>query len=171
MPIENERKYLLNIDSLEEISNLSSKKINIKQGYLSKKARIRKKCYSYSSDVFYYFTYKKLIDNNLIEIETKISAKDFLVLWESINKKHKIEKIRYKIDEWEIDYFYDDKKVYLAMAEIELPENQEEPEIIPDFIKKYVIHSVAKHDIRFCNANLTLKKSKKLYKEFKNEQD
>lgn len=171
MPIENERKYLLNIDSLEEISNLSSKKSNIKQGYLSKKARIRKIRYSYSSDVFYYFTYKKLIDNNLIEIETKISAKDFDVLWNSISEKHKIEKFRYQIDNWEIDYFYSNKKVYFALAEIELPEQQENPSEIPIFIQKHIIHSVAKHDIRFCNANLTLKKSKKLYKEFKNEQD
>jgi CYTH domain-containing protein len=168
MPIENERKYLLNINSLDEISNISSRKLEIKQGYLSKKARIRQVKDEIAS---FYFTYKKLIDNNLIEIETKISVKDFLVLWESINKKHKIEKIRYKIGEWEIDYFYDNEKIYFAIAEIELPENQEEPKTIPDFIKKYVIHNVAKHDIRFCNANLTLKKSKKLYKEFKNEQD
>lgn len=92
-------------------------------------------------------------------------------MWKSISKKHKLEKIRYKIDQCEIDYFYNNGKVYFAMAEIELPENQEEPTAIPDFIKKHVIHNVAKHDIRFCNANLTLKKSKKLYKEFKNEQD
>lgn len=168
MPIENERKYLLNINSLDEISNISSTKLEIKQGYLSKEARIRQVNDEITS---FYFTYKQLIDNNLIEVETEISEKDFLTLWKSISKKHKLEKIRYKIDQCEIDYFYNNGKVYFAMAEIELPENQEEPTAIPDFIKKHVIHNVAKHDIRFCNANLTLKKSKKLYKEFKNEQD
>lgn len=168
MPIENERKYLLNINSLDEISNISSTKLEIKQGYLSKRARIRQVKDGITS---FYFTYKKLIDNNLIEIEKLISTKDFYALWKSISKKYKLEKVRYKIDQWEIDYFYNNGKVYFAMAEIELPENQEEPTAIPDFIKKHVIHNVAKHDIRFCNANLTLKKSKKLYKEFKNEQD
>lgn len=168
MPIENERKYLLNINSLDEISNISSTKLGIKQGYLSKNARIRQ---VKDEIVSFYFTYKQLINNNLIEIETEISAKDFVALWRSIKKKYKLEKVRYKINEWEIDYFYNNGKVYFAMAEIELPENQEGPTTIPDFIKKYVIHNVAKHDIRFCNANLTLKKSKKLYKEFKNEQN
>ena len=60
---------------------------------------------------------------------------------------------------------------FLDLAEIELPEDQENPSEIPNFIKKHLIHSVAKHDIRFCNANLTLKKSKKLYEEIKNEQN
>lgn len=171
MPIENERKYLLNINSIDEISNISGEILNIKQGYLSKKTRIRQVKSNCNAITLHYFTYKQLINNNLIEIETKISTEDFSTLWESISKKHKIEKIRYKIDGWEIDYFYNDKKPYFALAEIELPEDQNEPETIPDFIKKHVIHNVAKHDIRFCNANLTLKKSKKLYKEFKNEQD
>lgn len=72
MPIENERKYLLNINSLDEISNISSTKLEIKQGYLSKEARIRQVNDEITS---FYFTYKQLIDNNLIEVETEISEK------------------------------------------------------------------------------------------------
>jgi len=103
MPIENERKYLLNINSIDEISKISSTKLEIKQGYLSKKARIRQIKSNYSETTLHYFTYKKLVDNNLIEIETEISTKDFLTLWKSISKKHKLKKFRYKIFEWEID--------------------------------------------------------------------
>ena len=79
MPIENERKYLLDMSSIDEISTNSITKKQIKQGYLSKSARIRST--NQDNVISYFFTFKKLVDKKLVEIETLISKKDFEKLW------------------------------------------------------------------------------------------
>ena len=163
MPIENERKYLLDMSSIDEISTNSIAKKQIKQGYLSKSARIRST--NQDNVISYFFTFKKLVDKKLVEIETLISKKDFEKLWTVA--KFKIKKIRYLYEKWEIDFFYKKKKLYLAMAEIEMAEDEDEPKTIPKLIKKYIIYNVPRNNVNFCNINLTKKKSKKLYKEFK----
>lgn len=167
MPIENERKYLLDMSSIDEISTNSITKKQIKQGYLSKRARIRST--NQDNVISYFFTFKKLVDEKLIEIETLISKEDFKKLWTVA--KFKIKKTRYLYEKWEIDFFYKKDQLYLAMAEIEMTEDENEPKTIPELIKKYIIYNVPRNNVSFCNINLTKKKSKKLYKEFKNEQD
>lgn len=97
MAIENERKYLLDMSSIDEISINSTTKKQIKQGYLSKRDRIRS--VNQNNVISYFFTFKKLVDEKLIEIETLISKEDFEKLWTVA--KTKIKKTRYMYEKWD----------------------------------------------------------------------
>jgi CYTH domain-containing protein len=91
--------------------------------------------------------------NRVVEIEKKIDQRDFDDLWPQC--MNKLRKLRYLVrDEakqvWEIDFFKThDNRNYFAMAELEMPEGQIEPEIIPSFIKNNLLHKVALTDCRF----------------------
>lgn len=144
--IENERKYVLKPDSepVLEITHAAYLN-NIQQGYLPGDARIRRDNHGI------YFTYKLFTEGVLVEIETKITHRDFDLLWPCTSRR--LTKRRYThavISEfsdcdvkWDIDYFTNDAgHVYFAMAECEMPENMDEPPSIPDFLKPLIIYAV-----------------------------
>lgn len=116
-------------------------------------------------------TYKQKVGGRVIEIQKKISQRDFEDLWEiAINK---LEKIRYhfvvkKDYLWEVDFFLDKKdKPYLALAEHEMPEAQEEPDFIPSLISKHLIFAVPLSDTRFSSRRLAeVSYAKNLYNSF-----
>lgn len=165
MPIENECKYLLKKDCYLEIFSESSSKLTINQGYLSKNNRIRS--VKTKNEIKYYFTFKKIVDSNLIELESQISEKDFTSLWKTT--KVRIQKERFILShKWEIDFYFNNNKIYGAMAEIELKEKEVKPKYIPKIIEKNILYYVKKHDVRFFNNNLTKTKMTKLYKELNN---
>lgn len=182
MPIENERKFVLKppFDVLEnKISESAEKIIVIQQGYLhiSKKltVRIRSKEFKKNTsrefnyqykNMFYYMTVKRTISGKTIEIENEISYEDFHTLW--YVAKNKLNKIRYMINDWEIDFFKDDtlmpisngrgihhNQTYFAQAEIELPLNVDYPDKILDIIGNDILYGVKKGDNRFSNTRLS----------------
>ncbi len=135
MPIENEVKWVINLDCEEELNNITSQKIEIKQGYIND-IRLRSNVYPNSKsetrslyvglDPFlppafkshekqdtksYEFCYKHKFEDRIIEIETTISQSDFLSLWPLTTDR--VYKTRYNLvcsegDSvliWEIDFF------------------------------------------------------------------
>jgi len=90
----------------------------------------------------------------VVEIEKKISERDFNDLW--VQCLNRLEKTRYLVtadssgDIWEVDFFRDyNNSIYFALAELEMPEGQLEPNFIPDFIQKNLIYEVDLTDSRF----------------------
>lgn len=102
----------------------------------------------------YFFTLKVSTNGRCIEIENEIDKRDFYDLWDiSLNK---LEKIRYEVksgkNTWECDFFKDyEGKTYIAIAELEMPEGQKEPEILPHFVKNNLLHKIEFTDNRFSN--------------------
>ena len=163
MPIENERKLVLDIKNPEGFKNLLesyqySTTLEFKQGYVNDNTRIREvKENGVVKQLI--FTFKKKINGQLIEIETPILQSDFDALWTQVNKV--INKVRVAIaDEnfytWEVDFFIDQatKEYYLVMAEVELPEGMEMPPSVPPFIADNLLYLVPPTDMRFMNTQL-----------------
>lgn len=102
----------------------------------------------------YYFTLKVNTAGRVVEIEKNIDKRDFDDLWAiCVNK---LEKIRYIVknngEVWEMDFFKDYKKeTYMAVAEIELPEDQSEPDSLPKIVENNLIYEVPLTDTRFSN--------------------
>jgi CYTH domain-containing protein len=102
----------------------------------------------------YFFTLKVNVGGRVVEIENKLDKRDFGDLWNiSLNK---LEKLRYLVKNgkltWELDFFKDYRgETYMAVAEIELPEGQLEPDNLPDFIRTNLLYKVPLTDNRFSN--------------------
>ena len=183
MPTENERKYALDKDCEKKIALLNGKVERLNQGYLmlskGQCVRVRSKepliaaevhpierlyrgTFLYVSDpdgkVKREFYYKQKTNSRLIEIEQEIDERDFDDLWQGCLTK--CVKERHTIDfggiVWEIDFFKDSKgETYFALAEIEMPEGQSEPEFVPKPISDNLLHFVSESDDRFSSKKLT----------------
>lgn len=175
--IENERKYVLDIKNEKayrhEISHMAGAvSYEIKQGYLESNSRIRASTNLQDGFTDYFFTYKLRVNGKLVEIETRITKADFDLLWLRVDPI--ITKVRVKVPfqnrVWEVDFFKraDEPDCYLIMAEVELPEDMLEPEVVPDFIKEHQLHLVEINDKRFNNKQLTRPKTvRQLVKDIK----
>lgn len=160
MPTENERKYVIRNACEQNISDGATQKYEISQGYLIATrgitVRVRKSVpmYSNGGKSCYYFTLKANTNGRCIEIETKLDKRDFDDLWGiALNK---LEKIRYEFPcgkyVWECDFFKDYRgETYIAVAEVEMPEGQLEPDIMPGIIKENLLYKVPLTDTRFSN--------------------
>jgi len=159
MPTENERKYVIKTSIESEVNELCCEKYKIAQGYLIATrgitVRIRKMTSLFGKEKeILYFTLKVNANNRMIEIEEKIDERDFNDLW--LIAVNKLEKIRYIVKDskmyWDVDFFKDYKnETYMAVAEIEMPEDQLEPDSLPSFVKKNLIFKVDLNDSRFSN--------------------
>lgn len=139
---------------------MANQKYEISQGYLIATrgitVRVRKSVpvYANGSKGGYYFTMKVNTGGRCVEVENKLDKRDFDDLWNiSLNK---LEKIRYDVKNgkhlWECDFFKDYRgETYMAIAEVELPEGQMEPDNTPAFIKDNLLYRVALTDTRFSN--------------------
>lgn len=155
MPTENERKYVLNKNCLEEVKKISSACYDISQGYLiaTRGITVRVRRFISNKKQEHYFTLKVTTAGRTIEIEKKIDSRDFEDLWNiALNK---LEKVRYVVkskEVWEIDFFKDYKdEIYMAVAEVEIPEDEYEPTFLPDIIQKNLFYTVPLTDTRFSN--------------------
>lgn len=152
---------------------LSSDQFLISQGYLSSKnkntIRIRKSIRKSDNSDSYFFTFKVNTAGRCIEVETEIDQRDFDDLW--LLAKKKLTKIRYIVEHgnniWELDFLKNHKnQTYLAIAEVELPEDQLEPDIVLDLVKINNLFKVPLNDNRFSNKMLSnIKYAKKLLNE------
>lgn len=160
MAIENERKYVLDVEHPRKFMNKLSEKysaLTIKQGYLNDQTRIRESIDEYRRSE-YHFTFKLAVNGVLVEIEDKISKRDFALLWTKVDRV--INKVRVVVPHddlvWEIDFFFEpnNEDMFLVMAEVEMPEGMDAPEVIPDFISDHLLYSVPRNDKRFYNSHL-----------------
>lgn len=166
MPVENEWKYVLKVPDLGRYMMtlrgvMLGQRFEIMQGYLDDHSRIRKMVPLNGSPIWY-FTHKRRVGSDLIEIETEISESDYERLWTLVRPGlDVIDKTRIKVkvadDMWEIDFIkdIDTGQLLMIMAEIELPEdNKLGPEFIPPFINDHIIWRVRQDDLRFTNRQL-----------------
>jgi CYTH domain-containing protein len=170
MPIELEYKFLLEKEqelweTLEPmaVNGVVSKAI-ICQGYLSKGGRIRQRDWVHGFQYEprpseFIFTYKHELTTQPgdLEIETALSEEDYRLAWSEAD--HKITKMRYLLPDakkgvWEVDFFYDDQGIYLALAEFEVPANHGPPDRLHPLVSKYLKYSVPLGDSRFKNRKL-----------------
>ena len=171
MPTENELKYVLDLACEQDIAKRALQKLQLRQAYLSNAVRIRK-VIEQTSDCYrlqHWLTFKKEVSGRVIEIEKRISPRDFRDLW-SVSE-NKLRKSRYNLNqgEWEIDAFHDEQgKTYIVVAEHEMIEGQMEPETIPGYISNNLVYAVPKTDDRFFSKKLAdIEYAKKLYSELK----
>ncbi len=153
MPIENELKYVLPVDFDPAVLK-DWRRHDIRQAYLDDGPRIRQ------IDADYLFTYKRWIPQaqELIEIETALSAEDFDLLWplrvESVQKTRYVKEIGDA--EWVVDFLKDGAgRVYFVLAEVEMPRHQASPGDLPGEIRDHVLYAVGAGDNGFTNKKLS----------------
>lgn len=160
MPIENERKFVLDDLSGALEARVAARpgvsRSYLHQAYLDTSGlRIR----SIESDVSKknVFTFKRLVDDQVVEIETEISAVDFQRLWKT--RCESLHKARYSWRDgrflWDVDFFKtDDGRTYFALAEVEMPETETEPPPPPDILAPHVLLLAPRNDPRFTSKRL-----------------
>lgn len=171
MPIENEIKYLLDLNSKLEskIGKLTKKQYYIEQSYVGKSGRIRLQRDRHG-EIKRFFTFKQIVENETVEIEKKIDFVDYELL--SKVSTSLVKKTRYDVDGWEIDFFKVGLETYFVMAEIELPRGVKEPSGLPDFIKDNLIYVVDQNDLRFSSKKISdVEYAKKILEEIKKEKN
>jgi CYTH domain-containing protein len=159
MPIENERKFVLDKDGgLEaQLAKMPGVARNfLRQAYLDVSG-LRIRSIEADGKTSHVFTYKRLIDGQVVEIETGLSAIDFKRLW--TQRKETLQKVRYTWNEghfhWDVDFFKrEDGSTYFAMAEVEMPEEDTEPPPLPAPLSAHLLAAAPAGDERFTSKRI-----------------
>lgn len=143
MPVENERKYVLDIsDDLETFLGKHVTKQVISQAYLGVtedcSVRVREVNGKIRS-----LTCKKKVNGETIEISTKVSAEDYNKLYGVSTQK--LLKHRYIFGRWEVDFLKrEDGSTYFCLAEYELLPGETEVEEMPIELKELLVWEAPK---------------------------
>ncbi len=159
MPIENERKFVL-----DEASELEARlaitpgltRKFLRQAYLDAPG-LRIRSIEADGKTDHVFTYKRTIEGQVVEIETGLSAIDFKRLWTQRNET--LQKVRYSWNEgpfhWDVDFFKrDDGSTYFAMAEVEMPEDHAEAPPLPERLSAHSLGAAPAGDQRFTSKRI-----------------
>src|SRR5437868_2152126 len=159
MPIENERKFVLDDDGkleplLAQLSGVT--RSLLKQAYLDVSG-LRIRAIQSNGSKRHIITYKREVDGQVVEIETEISAADFDRLWSQ--RRETLQKARYSWTDgpfhWDVDFFKTaDGKTYFAQAEVEMPEDQQEPPPLPASLADHLLAMAPAGDPRFTSKRL-----------------
>jgi CYTH domain-containing protein len=159
MPIENERKFVLHDDGqlesrLAELPHVEC--TLLRQAYLDVSG-LRIRAIDGKGPPRHVFTFKRLVNDQLVEIETEISLADFERLWSQ--RRETLQKTRYSWDDgpfhWDVDFFKtDDGRTYFAQAEVEMPEEQETPPPLPECLASHLLTMAPVGDQRFTSKRL-----------------
>ncbi len=170
MPTENEKKFVLRLDTEDYFRKNALREAMIQQGYLFSSKGTSLRCRKAKNK--HYLTLKSNVNGRVVEIENQIDERDFNDLWTQC--MNKLEKIRYFLsdsskDVWEVDFFKDHKgKNYFCLAEFEMPEGQLAPDHLPKFIKDNLLFEVPLTDCRFASKLLAdIRYATDLYKVIK----
>lgn len=174
LPTENEKKYVLNLDTEDNFRKIAHHKSKIYQGYLFATKGMSLRCRkTENKKTSFCLTLKSTVSGRCVEIENSIEERDFNDLWTQC--MNKLEKIRYyvynKDDLWEVDFFKDhNRDNYFCLAEFEMDEGMLCPKIVPEFIKNELIYEVELTDCRFSSKMLAdIRYAKNIYADLKNE--
>ena len=160
MAIEHEYKFILTDNHPELIQTLkdSVPEQFIHQIYLNKSIRFRKivKISKKKTSTKFYHTFKKRIDDDVLEIESEITPEDFMMV-QKADCICSLHKYRYTIKQihgqWDIDFLVKHEtsnEVYIAMAECEQPKGFEV--VVPEVLKPYIRFEVPyEHSTYFSN--------------------
>ena len=159
MPIENERKFVLDdggdLEAILAKTNGVARSF-LRQAYLES-AGVRIRSVEADGKTDYVFTFKRLVDGQVVEIETGLSAIDFQRLW--TQRKETLQKVRYSWSagpfHWDVDFFKrDDGSTYFAMAEVEMPEEDTEPPPLPAPLATHLLGMAPAGDQRFTSKRI-----------------
>jgi len=160
MPIENERKFVLDDLSGALEARLAArpgvKRTYLHQAYLDASG-LRIRSIEAADGTQRIFSYKRLVDDQVVEIETEISALDFGRLWKI--RREALQKARYSWPDgrfrWDVDFFKtEDGRTYFALAEVEMPETETQPPSPPDVLAPHVLLLARRNDQRFTSKRL-----------------
>ena len=159
MPIENERKFVLKDDGELEARLAEGAGVTrsfLRQAYLDVSG-MRIRSVDSGGTTRHFFTYKRPVDGQVVEIETEISPIDFERLWSQ--RRETLQKARYSWDDepfhWDVDFFKtDDGRTYFAQAEVEMPEEQQEPPPLPRSLAGHLLATAPAGDQRFTSKRL-----------------
>jgi CYTH domain-containing protein len=159
MPIENERKFVLDDDGHLEgelVRTPGVTRLVLKQAYLDSSG-LRIRSIEGPDKTSYVFSYKRLVEGQMVEIETDISELDFDRLWKL--RQENLRKVRYAWDDgrfhWDTDFFKTDEgRTYFALAEVEMPEQDTEPPPIAPRLASHLLGLVTLGDPRFTSKRL-----------------
>ena len=159
MPIENERKFVLDEDGrlepqLAQAPGVTTSRLS--QAYLDSPG-VRVRSIATAGRVRYVFGFKRTVDGQMVEIETEIDAADFRRLWTLARET--LGKTRYSWDDgryhWDIDFFKTaDGRTYFALAEVEMPEHELQPPEVPARLAGHVVGPAPFGDPRFTSKRL-----------------
>jgi CYTH domain-containing protein len=161
MPIENERKFVLEDDdgglerTLAETPGVTHS--YLRQAYLDSSG-LRIRSIDSGGMTRHIFSYKRSVDDQMVEIETEISPIDFERLWKI--RHETLRKARYSWAEgrfhWDVDFFRtDDGRTYFALAEVEMPETDTVPPLPPAILAPHVLLLAPRNDPRFTSKRLS----------------
>lgn len=162
--IENERKFVLRLDTDETHFAALAGGAVIEQAYLvankNQSLRVRKTCAS--QKIAYSLTFKQTVDKKTVEVETDISAADYILLRKKAVAV--LHKVRYAVGGWDIDFFKSGGETYFVQAEFEMPDGQKKPATVPKLITDRLVHAVKRGDGRFSSRKLSdVKYARRLY--------
>jgi CYTH domain-containing protein len=159
MPIENERKFVLDEDGglearLAQAPGVARSRLT--QAYLDSPG-VRIRSIETGSRIRYVFTFKRPVDGGMVEIETDIDEADFKRLW-SVSRET-LTKTRYSWADgrfhWDIDFFKTaDGRTYFALAEVEMPEHERQPPAVPAQLASHLVGQAPLGDPRFTSKRL-----------------
>jgi CYTH domain-containing protein len=159
MPIENERKFVLDEDGGLETRLAQAPGVvrsRITQAYLDSPG-VRIRSIKSAGRMRYVFTFKRPVDARMVEIETDIDEADFKRLW-SVSRET-LNKTRYSWPDgrfhWDTDFFKTpDGHTYFALAEVEMPEHEERPPDVPAPLASRLLGLAPAGDPRFTSKRL-----------------
>jgi len=159
MPIENERKFVLEDDGTLEarlMTKPGATRHYLRQAYLDASG-LRIRSMERAGRTRHVFTYKRPVDDQMVEIETEIAPVDFDRLWKL--RRETLQKARYSWNEghfhWDVDFFKtDDGRTYFALAEVEMPEGDSVPPPPPAELASHVLLLAPRNDPRFTSKRL-----------------
>lgn len=159
MPIENERKFVLNEDGqleprLAQAPGVTKSRLN--QAYLDS-AGVRIRSIETAGKLSHVFSFKRPVDGQMVEIETEIDEADFKRLWTL--GRETLRKTRYSWADgrfhWDIDFFKTgDGRTYFALAEVEMPAHEQRPPDVPARLVSHLLGPAPLGDSRFTSKRL-----------------
>jgi CYTH domain-containing protein len=160
MPIENERKFVLEDDAALERRLAASPGVvrsYLRQAYLDSSG-LRIRAIESGGRTRHIFSYKRSVDDQMVEIETEIAPIDFERLWKI--RQETLQKARYSWRDgrfhWDVDFFKtDDNRTYFALAEVEMPEQDTAPPEPPAILAPHVLLLARRNDARFTSKRLS----------------
>ncbi|HTR84231.1 MAG TPA: hypothetical protein VMI56_07110 [Reyranella sp.] len=160
MPIENERKFVLDDLSGRLEATLAGRpgveRTFLNQAYLDSSG-LRIRSIESGKGTRYIFSYKRMVDGQVVEIETDLAEIDFRRLWKL--RVEALQKARYSWRDgpykWDVDFFKSESgATYFALAEVEMPEDQAEPPPPADILARHVLQLAPRDDQRFTSKRL-----------------
>jgi CYTH domain-containing protein len=160
MPIENERKFVLELETKLERRLAAAPGVvrsYLRQAYLEAPG-LRIRSMESGGRVKHIFTYKRSVDDQMVEIETEISPIDFERLWKL--RRETLQKMRYSWRDgrfhWDVDFFKrEDGSTYFALAEVEMPETDTVPPPPAGILAPHVLLLAPRGDERFTSKRLS----------------